>query len=139
MPLRRAELDDRELLRNLLADYLFEFDGQTEPYEYFDAYWTEPERLPFLIEGDGEVAGFCLVRILDGGWHIAEFSVVPKMRREGIGRTTVDELAQLARAEGAAHLEAEVYPHNKGGFAFWRAVDFEIVGADEKIVTRRPL
>jgi hypothetical protein len=34
---REASLDDREQLRRLLADYLLEFDGRTEPYPYFDA------------------------------------------------------------------------------------------------------
>lgn len=29
---RAAEPGDRETLRRLLADYLFEFDGRTEPY-----------------------------------------------------------------------------------------------------------
>jgi hypothetical protein len=50
---RAADPDDREVLRQLLSDYLLEFDGRTEPYPYFDAYWGEPERLPFLIEADG--------------------------------------------------------------------------------------
>jgi hypothetical protein len=44
--LREARLDDRGLLRRLVADYLLEFDGRTEPYPDFDAFWAEPERLP---------------------------------------------------------------------------------------------
>lgn len=59
--LREALRDDREDVEQLLADYLFEFDGRTGPYPDLDAYWREPERLPFLIEADGEVAGVCLV------------------------------------------------------------------------------
>lgn len=55
--LREALPDDREQVEQLLADYLFEFDGRTEPYPYLDLYWEEPERLPFLIEADGEVVG----------------------------------------------------------------------------------
>ena len=45
--LREAAAEHREELRRLLGDYLFEFDGRTEPYPYFDAYWQEPERVPF--------------------------------------------------------------------------------------------
>src|SRR5262245_27954048 len=48
--LRDASIDDRAELARLLAAYLFEFDGRTEPYPYLDAYWSEAERLPFLIE-----------------------------------------------------------------------------------------
>jgi ribosomal protein S18 acetylase RimI-like enzyme len=137
--LRIAEPSDRELLRKLLADYLYEFDGRTEPYPYVDAYWEEPERLPFLIERDGEVAGFCLIRILDDCWHIAEFSVTPENRRGGIGRDSVADLAEKARAAGATTLEAKVRPDNEGALPFWLAAGFEIVSGPEPIVTRRTL
>ncbi len=139
MTLRAAEPADRELLRQLLADYLYEFDGRTAPYSYFDAYWEEPERLPFLIERDGEIVGFCLIRILGDCWHIAEFSVVPAKRRGGVGRLTVDELAEKARAAGATELEAKVHPANPGALPFWLAAGFEIVSGPEPIVTRRRL
>ncbi len=137
--LRAAEPADRELLRRLLADYLLEFDGRTEPYRYFDAYWTEPERLPFLIETEGEVAGLCLIRVLDGGWSIAEFSVLPERRRDGIGRSIVEELAAKASAAGATHLEAKVHPDNGSALAFWLAAGFVVVDEPEPIVTRREL
>ncbi|HEY2353273.1 MAG TPA: GNAT family N-acetyltransferase [Gaiellaceae bacterium] len=137
--LRAAEFADRELLRQLIADYLHEFDGRTEPYSYFDAYWEEPERLPFLIECDGDVAGFCLIRILNDCWHVAEFSILPAQRRAGIGRSTVNELAEKARAAGATELEAKVHPINRGALPFWLAAGFEIVSEPEPIVTRRKL
>lgn len=127
-------------MRRLVADYLEELDGTTEPYRYLDAYWGEPERLPFLIESDGEVAGLCLIRLFDHGWHIAEFSVLPDKRRRGVGRAAVEELARHARTESVRHLEANVYPHNRGALAFWRATGFEVVREDDdKIVTRRAL
>ena len=137
--LRTAEPGDRELLRQLLAHYLYEFDGTTTPYPYFDAYWKEPGRLPFLIEADGEVTGFCLVRVLEGGWHIAEFSVLAEQRRGGVGRAAVEDLARRARAAGASHLEAKVHPDNAGALPFWLAVGFEIVSEPAPIVTRREL
>jgi predicted acetyltransferase len=82
--LRDAQLDDRDQLQRLLADYLFEFDGRTEPYPYLDAYWEEPERLPFLIEVDGALVGLCLIRRRHGGWSIAEFGVLADRRRGGV-------------------------------------------------------
>src|SRR5437763_8118440 len=105
--LQPAGAADRELLRHLLADYLFEFDGRATPYPYLDAYWIEPERLPFLIAATDGIAGFCLIRVLDGGWQIAEFSVLPERRRGGLGRDAVEELAARAKAAGANHLEAK--------------------------------
>ena len=70
---RAAHRDDRELVRRLLAGYLPEFDGRTDRYPYFEEYRSDPERLPLLLECD--VAGFCLVRVREGGWSSAEFWV----------------------------------------------------------------
>ena len=137
--LRDAGRDDRELLRQLLFDYLFEFDGRTEPYTSLDAYWAEPERLPFLIEADNEVVGFCLIRIRDDGWSIAEFSVVPERRRAGVGAMAVEAVAERARTAGAEHLEAKVHPDNTGALPFWLAVGFRKVEAPGVIVTQRNL
>ena len=137
--LRPAEPGDRALLRQLLAAYLLEFDGRTEPYPYFDAYWSEPERLPFLIEADGEVVGLCLIRIRDGGWDIAEFSITPDHRRSGIGRGAAEAVAERARAAGAAHLQAKVHPDNREALGFWLAVGFRVEDAPGVVVTRRDL
>jgi predicted acetyltransferase len=130
---------DRELLRQLLFDYLFEFDGSRDPYPHLDAYWAEPERLPFLIEDAGEVVGLCLVRVRDGGWSIAEFYVVPDRRRGGSGRAAVDAVAALALEAGADHLEAKVHPENQQALPFWLSVGFEVVEAPGVVITRRAL
>ena len=136
---RPAAPGDRELLRQLLFDYLVEFDGSTAPYPYFDAYWVEPDRLPFLIEDCGAVAGLCLVRVRDGGWSIAEFYVVPEQRLGGVGRAAVDEVAAFARSAGANHLEAKVHPDNQRALPFWLSVGFEVVESPEVVITRRAL
>jgi ribosomal protein S18 acetylase RimI-like enzyme len=126
--LRDAQREDRARLEQLLAAYLFEFDGRPDPYPHLGAYWEEPERLPFLIEADSEVVGLCLVRQRDKGWSIAEFSVVPDRRRGGVGRAAVDVLAARAHAEGAAYLEAKVHPNNREALPFWLSVGFRRSG-----------
>lgn len=136
---RPADPGDRELLRQLLFDYLFEFDGRTEPYPYFDAYWTEPARLPFLIDADGEAAGLCLVRVRDDDWAIAEFYVKPDRRRGGVGRAAVEAVAVLARGAGAAYLEAKVHSDNQDALPFWLSVGFEVVASPGVVVTQRRL
>lgn len=138
---REAQLGDRPVLARLLADYLFEFDGRTEPYPYFDAYWEEPERLPLLIELDGEAIGLCLIRRHAAGWGIAEFSVIPTQRRAGVGALAVEELAVRARSDGATYLEAKVHPDNDGALPFWLAAGFTETEppAGGMTVARRPL
>jgi len=137
--LRAAEADDRELLRQLLQDYLLEFDGSTEPYPYFDAYWIEPERLPFVIEDGGEAVGLCFVRVLMDCWSIAEFYVVPDRRRGGLGRAAVDSIADQARRAGVASLEAKVHPDNRQALPFWLSVGFAVTETRGVVVTRRAL
>jgi GNAT superfamily N-acetyltransferase len=137
--LREATLEERDELGRMLADYLFEFDGRTGPYPYLDAYWRESERLPFLIETGGGSVGLCLIRVRDGGWEIAEFTVVPGRRRDGIGRAAVEVLARLARDAGATHLLAKVHPDNADALPFWLAAGFREMASDGPIVTRREL
>jgi ribosomal protein S18 acetylase RimI-like enzyme len=137
--LRAATTDDRADVERLLAEYLYEFDGRTEPYPYLDAYWTEAERLPFLIEADGRPVGIALIRVRDGGWTIAEFAVTPSNRGGGVGRAAVAALAEHARAAGAAHLEAKIHPDNEQAFGFWSAVGFERVATTPVLTTRRQL
>lgn len=121
--LRDAGPGDRDRLERLIAAYLLEFDGATERYPYLDAYWQEPERLPLLIEADGDLVGFCLIRICGDTWSVAEFSVVPPRRRSGIGRAAVEALAMRARSAGGTDLEAKVQA-GQPGMRFWQAVGF---------------
>jgi [ribosomal protein S18]-alanine N-acetyltransferase len=137
--LREATSDDRADVERLLAEYLYEFDGRTEPYPHLDAYWTEPERLPFLIDAHGTPVGVCLIRVRDGGWSIAEFAVTPSHRRGGVGRAAVEALAERARSAGAAHLEAKIHPDNEQAFGFWSAVGFERIASTPVLTTRRQL
>ena len=132
---------ERDLLGRMLADYLFEFDGRTEPYPYLDSYWEEPKRRPFLIEADGAPAGLCLIRDLGHGWSVAEFWVQPRLRRFGVGRTAVEAVAERGRAAGMEYLEAKVHPDNSEALPFWLAVGFrEVEGPGTGvIVTRRSL
>ena len=138
---RDAEPDEHDFLAELLAEYLFEFDGRTEPYPGLASYWEDPSRLPLLIETDSQVAGLCLIRRRDGGWSIAEFWVQPAQRRGGIGRRAVEAVADRARSEGAGHLEAKVHPDNGDALPFWLAVGFhEVDGPGTGVtVTRRVL
>jgi predicted acetyltransferase len=130
---RRAEL------AALLHDYMSEFDGSTG-YPYLDIYWDGPGRLPFLVERDGEVVGFCLVRVLDdGGWNIAEFSTVPERRNQGLGRGAVEALAARAGRAGAPFLQAKVHPDNLQALGFWLACGFEQIPSATVVTTRRRL
>ena len=99
-----ASIDDRETLANLVQLYrhdLSEFDrsevigerGQYPLGRYFERYWTEDSRFPFLIRANGSLAGFALVREVEQGTlSMAEFFICRAYRREGIGSLAARQL-----------------------------------------------
>lgn len=93
-------LSEKHILHNLMELYLHDFseyedldvdeDGRFGD-EYLDRYWIEPERHPFLIKVADRLAGFVLVRDIKSDdqavtHSIAEFFVMRKYRRRGVGR-----------------------------------------------------
>ncbi|MFZ2097231.1 MAG: GNAT family N-acetyltransferase [Anaerolineales bacterium] len=95
-----ANVAERPILRHLMELYLYDFsefdDADPGPsglyeYPYLDHYWVEPERSPFLVRLDGNLAGFVLVaryNYLTGfkdNWVIAEFFIMRKYRHQGVG------------------------------------------------------
>lgn len=99
-----ATLDDKPLIATLLQFYLYDFSEFTGwtlnahgffDYRYLDHYWTEEGRYPFLFRVDGALAGFALVRMLEGDepvYSMAEFFVMRGFRRGGIGETAAHAL-----------------------------------------------
>ena len=119
-----ASVADKSVLRNLLELYLHDFSELTASdvdehglfgYPYFDHYWDEPDRHPFLIRADGRLAGFALVR--SGVPHdMAEFFVLRKYRRGGIGLLAARALFGMFPGDWQVRQMAA----NTGATAFWR-------------------
>jgi predicted acetyltransferase len=127
-----AQVEDKSALQHLLQlclhDYS-EFNGKDVnehglfDYPYLDYYWTEAGRYPFLVKVEGKLAGFVLVRDLaiDGGeplWQMAEFFILRKYRRQGIGREVAHQM--FDRFEGRWEVTQE--ERNLPAQAFWRRV-----------------
>jgi len=121
-----AQLAEKSVLRNLMELYLHDF-SEFQPrdlnadglfgYRYLDHYWTEPDRRPYLIRADGKLAGFALVRTDGSRSSVAEFFVVRRYRRTGVGRAAIAALVE----QWAGDWEVEVVAENTGGLAFWRS------------------
>ena len=93
-------IGQKSVLRQMMELYLYDFSEFSHAdirengyfgYAYLDAYWQEAGRFPFFIRADGRLAGFILVRscsehnALRDPHNIAEFFVLKKYRRHGIG------------------------------------------------------
>lgn len=107
-----AQYSEKLILRNLLELYSYEFselDGEDVnefglyDYEYLDHYWTDTDRFPFLVRVDGKLAGFVLLRRASyihgelaesqqAPMSVAEFFVVRKYRRKGIGSQIITNI-----------------------------------------------
>jgi predicted acetyltransferase len=126
-----AQSSQREVLRNLIELYAYDFseiegfdvdDTGRFPVYPLDAYWEEPGRLPFLIRAGERLAGFALLHDKSrlsgdsGVWDMAEFFVLRKYRRAGVGTRAAHGLFSTHRGPW----EVRQRRSNVGATGFWR-------------------
>ena len=137
--LEAATLSDAPLLANLLELYIHDLSAvfpniELRPdgrfgYPGLPLYWSESERrFPSLIRYGGRLAGFVLATrgspvsedpsVLD----IAEFFVIRRHRRSGVGRRAA--LLLWSRLPG--RWTVRVSEGNLGALSFWAAATAEI-------------
>jgi len=107
-------------LRELSAFIVAESSG-SDNFPYFDAYWSEPSRKPYLLYKNGDTAGFALInRWSPSGhgtdWSMAEFFVRPYYRRKGIGGAAFREIMRC----NPGVWEIPILAANKPALAFWQ-------------------
>jgi predicted acetyltransferase len=128
-----AEVVERPVLRRLMELYQYdfsEFDGAdisplgVYEYPYLDHYWVEPERSPFLVRVNGNLAGFVLVaryNYLSGhkdAWVLAEFFIMRKYRRQGVG----EQVARFIFDQFPGAWQVGQINENTAATIFWRKV-----------------
>ena len=124
---------DHLVLRHLFDLYAYDFSefldldvGDDGRFTYQDLapYWIDSWRHPFFIRAAGKLAGFVLIhdrsRLTGAGdvHDVAEFFVLRKYRRQGVGRRAAMHVFQ--RFPGA--WEIRQHPANVAATAFWRRV-----------------
>jgi predicted acetyltransferase len=129
---RRAAAEEQAIMSNLLQLYAHDFsefiDLQLQADGRFmdpdlSGYWREEDRLPFLVRVDGHLAGCVLVsrgsRITADPrvWDMAEFFIVRRYRKRGIGAAVAHEIWR--RLPGP--WEVRILEINHPARAFWRA------------------
>lgn len=122
--------EDKKILWNLLQLYKHDFsefhkneigrDGQYS-YKYFERYWTESSRHPYLISADGNIAGFVLINgvthfdVSEEVHNIAEFFILRRYRRMGIGLYAATYIFDLYKG----NWEVSQDTRNKDSLDFW--------------------
>jgi predicted acetyltransferase len=119
-----ARDEDFDLLGRLLQLYLHDFSEHTGwdvdedglfHYAWLDAYREEPGRHAYVLRVEGRPAGFALVREAER-IHMAEFFVLRKYRRAGVGLAAARHLL----AAHAGPWSITQLASNPEATAFWR-------------------
>jgi predicted acetyltransferase len=128
---KKATLEEKETLNNLLQYYIYDFsefmdlhvedNGKFGDYP-LDDYWTENSRFPYLIKLNGKNAGFVLVKLMhrndDSYYSIAEFFIMKRYRRTGLGKLVAKDIFKTHQGQW------EVYQidNNLPAQYFWKRV-----------------
>jgi predicted acetyltransferase len=122
--------EERHVLDNLGRFYVYDFtdfmDWACPENGLFgcgtDEFWASETNRFFVIRVDGELAGFAVVDASASGpewdYDIAEFFVLRKFRRRGVGAHVARELFDRFRGRW----QVRVLVENTAAHAFWRDV-----------------
>jgi len=135
-----VDVSEKEILRNLLEKYDYEFSQYDQRdvnnlglygYDYLDYYWTEEGRHAFFIKVDGKLAGFVMINtyleVEAATDHtVAEFSVMHKYRGRGVGRYAAFRVFDMFPGKW----QLKRHPKNLGSVHFWNKIVSEYTGGD---------
>lgn len=134
-----ATRSDEPVLANLLELYIYDFSeilsidpGSAGRFGYRDLpqYWSDPGRHAFVVRVDGALAGFVLVKqepSTSGSatiWDMAEFFVLRRHRRRGIGTAVAHTVWK--RLPGP--WQVRVMETNVPAVRFWQRAVSEFAG-----------
>src|SRR6185437_10196727 len=121
------------VIRNLMQYYIYDFseyikndvedNGLFAPYSNLMDYWEgDGNKFPYVIKMNDKYVGFVLVKLITsvGGnyFSIAEFFILKKYRKEGIGKTIAIKVFNLHKG----HWEVYQKITNKPAQLFWSKV-----------------
>jgi predicted acetyltransferase len=134
-----AAPEQQAVIANLLELYAYELSEAADlhvgsdgryGYQSLPLYWKDKSRAPFLVKVDGHLGGFVLVsqgsRITHDPevWDMAEFFVLRRYRRLGVGT----KIAQEIWRRFPGRWEVRVLETNQPAVTFWQAAITSFTG-----------
>ena len=125
--------EHENVIKNLMQFYMYDFsefvtsdveqDGLFKSYPHLEDYWQRSnDRFPYIIKKDERYVGFVLVRFIESGhrnyFSIAEFFIMKRYRRLGIGKAVAEQIFNLHKGQWEVHQRET----NKPAQLFWRSV-----------------
>ncbi len=146
--IKEVSIDEKEVLRNLLEKYDYEFSQWNKRdvnklglygYDYLDYYWAEDKRHAFFIMVDGKLAGFIMVNDYPEAceptdYCLSEFFVMYKYRRMGVGSIAARGVLDLFRGKW----QLKRHPHNIPSVHFWDKFILEYTKGKYRLVKSYP-
>lgn len=143
-----VDLNKKEILRNLLEKYDYEFSQYDNRdvnelglygYDYLDHYWTEKDRRAFFIYVNQKLAGFVMVNTHPEieektDYTLAEFFVMHKYRGYGVGRTAAFKVFDMFSGQW----QLKRHPKNVGSVHFWNKVIHEYTRGNYRYMQAHP-
>lgn len=138
-----------DVIKNLMQFYMYDFseyidydvedDGFYTPYPDLDDYRNEGAgNFPFIIKKNEKYIGFALVKkhqSFEKYFSIAEFFIMKKHRRSGIGKAAAKQLFKLYQGDWQVRQRENNIPAQQ----FWRNVINDYTNGDftERIEDKR--
>jgi predicted acetyltransferase len=130
--LTQATRKYKNVIENLMQFYIYDFseyvshdveeDGLFRPYPHLKEYWKEKDKFPYIIRKDKKYIGFVLVKFIRteerNYFSIAEFFIMRKYRREGIGTEVATQIFNLHKGKW----EVWQKENNQPARIFWNTI-----------------
>jgi len=128
----KACLQHKTVIKNLMQLYMYDFsefvdmdveaNGLFAAYRNIDGYWQDENRFPYMIQQNEKYIGFVLVRCIEelqrNYFSVAEFFVMKKYRRTGIGKVIAHQIFNLHKGKWEVFQKET----NKPAQLFWKKV-----------------
>ncbi|MEC3979615.1 GNAT family N-acetyltransferase [Amycolatopsis sp. H20-H5] len=116
-----------QLERHELSQFTGDLPGPDGQFYFprLSRFFTDADHHAYLIHSDNQLAGFCLIRPLDGGSSfIHAFFIVRALRQQGVGLAAATGLLRSRRGRWAIAFVEQ----NEPAARFWRQVATDVVG-----------
>ena len=130
---RRAEVEDAGVVGRLLHDFNTEFDEPTPgPQKLAErvALLLSGAETAILLGGEPEPHGLAVLRFRPAIFaealecYLAELYVAPAWRGQGLGRALMEAAMELARSEGATHMDLGTGEQDVAARALYESLGF---------------
>ena len=89
----------------------------------------------FVLEEDGILAGYCVLRVIADEGEIQRIAVCPGKRRQGLGKKLMDAMVMSARECNVSDLILEVRAGNLGAVSLYKSYGFQKEGERKNYYT----